>query len=381
MRFRLEGRDEPASVVASVYKARTRRWSDPVTLPSGELALDSASAVIAHPTTPGFWSLFIEDSRKWAAPEFPQVRERGPHGWWHRVHGVATTSARGAGIRIGVIDEALSRQTSTSCIQHIQNLGGVGWSSGTERAFSPRADHGHAVCCLLGARPREGTAGFQGIAYASDIVFMAAGMESAAALDPTRLANAIEALAQDQRCHLITVSAGDDPEPTPEIDHAVSSAREAGALCLFAAGNQGGEPMYPARYDSCLAVAACGQLGTAPERTTAWASEQQAGPIAEDGLFLWTGSARGPKVELIAAGVATFWCPDSNRLRPAIGTSYAAPVAAGVLAAELARNADYLQLPADNRRSQFALSILKKSCKSNGLTGIVAYGLPSAFGA
>jgi hypothetical protein len=172
--------------------------------------------------------------------------------------------------------------------------------------------------------------GVAGVAPGADVYFAAAGEDGSPRLDPTRLANAIDMLAEEYECHLITVSAGDSPKPTEEIRFSVQAARERGCLCLFAAGNQGGQPLYPARYPECLAVGACGRRGMAPEGTYLRRVEHEAEAAGEDGLFLWRGSARGEQVELLAAGVGVLWCINGRVASAAWGTSYASPVAPAV---------------------------------------------------
>lgn len=377
IRIRLEGHADPSPVM--VFNSEERPPS-PEIVTDGEIVLRRSTTVVIHPLVHGYWSLYLDSNLVPATLQIPRIREKGPHGWWHRVHGLTATPGRKAvGIRIGVIDEALEVQREGSCVRHVTNLGGLGWGHGSrDRAFTPQKDHALAICCLLAARPAQGAAGFEGVASGADVFFAAAGSDETEALDPTRLANAIESLAADQGCHLITISAGDCPRPTPEIEYAVRQAREVGTLCLFAAGNQGGRPLFPARYNTCLAVAACGQLGTAPEGTTLWAAEATASELGPDGLYLWSQSARGVEVELLAAGVGTFWCVDGAVAGVAVGTSYAAPVATGVLAEQLAQDDDYLRLPADESRVEAALNILRAHCRRGGFLDAASYGIPIA---
>jgi subtilisin len=221
--------------------------------------------------------------------------------------------------------------------------------------------------------------GVAGVAPGADVYFAAAGEDDSPSLDPTRLANSIDMLVEEYECHLITVSAGDSKQPTDEIRFSVQAARKRGCLCLFAAGNQGGEPFYPARYSEVLAVGACGRSGTTPEGSYLNVYEQMPGILGEDGLFLWRDSAYGEHVELLAAGVGTLWCINGRVAFAACGTSYASPVATGVLAVLLSSNEEYLGLGPTSKRTEMALYSLRASCLPLGLTGAAVYGLPVAL--
>jgi hypothetical protein len=209
-------------------------------------------------------------------------------------------------------------------------------------------------------------------------LFAAAGEEDSAMLSPTRLANAIEALAEEYGCHLISVSAGDSSNRMPEVQHAMQTARAAGSLCIFAAGNLGGAPLYPALYDECLAVAACGRRQLAPAGTVHLGVEKTGEAVeGQPDIFLWRASARGRGVDLLCAGVGTFWCLEGKTARATCGTSYAAPVAAGVAAILLSHNRPYLAAPRGDARCRLALQILSGACVPVG-EGVAALGLPVA---
>lgn len=372
--FRLEGGGKPSRVFARTVGedgvAREPEIDE-------ELRVSRPTTVVAWALDPGYWTVARKVTAD-VAIEFPRIASPGRHGWWHGLHGVAASRSTGRGIRIGVIDEALERQGESSCIRHVNNLAGSAWSSGSPaRAVTPIVVHSLAVCSLLASRPRDAL-GVAGVAPGADVYFAAAGEDDSPQLDPTRLANSIDLLAEEHGCHLITVSAGDSRQPTDEILFSVRAARERGCLCLFAAGNQGGEPLYPARYAESLAVGACGRHGVAPEGTYLDAVARNADAGGDDRLFLWRNSARGQQVELLAAGVGTLWCINGRVAFATCGTSYAAPVAAGVLAVILSTDEEYTACPPGPRRSALALGALAANSRSLGFDGLASYGVPIA---
>ena len=150
------------------------------------------------------------------------------------------------------------------------------------------------VCSVLTARRTSANA-FEGIAPDATVLFCAAGVDDKAELDPTRLANSIYVLAEDQGCDIITISAGDSDQDLPEILGAIEDATDLGVLCFAAAGNRGGAPLCPAQYADCIAVGAVGKCELAPPGT--WdAREAKRCFRRTEELFFWNSSARGPAV-------------------------------------------------------------------------------------
>lgn len=176
----------------------------------------------------------------------------------------------------------------------------------------------------------------------------------------SRVAHCIDLLSSKYECDLITISSGDHENPLDDLLSDVQDARDQGSLCIFAAGNTG-RTYYPAAYPECIAVAAIGRYHTAPPGSDISARAQsEAESFAGDDVFLWRGSARGPLIELEAAGVGPIW----NRLGKAqacvTGTSYSAPLAAGCLAAILSNDDAYSGLPRDASRTAYAETVMKR---------------------
>lgn len=284
----------------------------------------------------------------------------GPGAWWFELHGIVPDMNAGSGIRIGIIDEALPEQAPGALLAHVFNLGGVAWDPKSRRVFEPmdRSGHGTAVTALIACRPNRSQE-VMGVAPAAEVLFASAGSDDGSRLDSARLAETIDALVEDYQCDIISCSAGDSPEELPAIRASLDAAREAGVLCFFAAGNMCGRPGFPARYDSCLAVGALGLHSAAP--ADSFEGQSARNIPAMNGRFYWPDSARGPEVNFAAAGVSVL-VPDSSgkSWHSRSGTSFAAPIMAGLAARLLAADTTYRSLKGRPERGVHALELLER---------------------
>lgn len=100
----------------------------------------------------------------------PPINTHDHLGWWHHVHGIdLADKQRGAGLRVGVIDESLPPEMS---LLHVRHLGRICHSNICEDN-ERHTNHGLAVCGFLAARIEEAD-GFEGVAPGADVLFLSA---------------------------------------------------------------------------------------------------------------------------------------------------------------------------------------------------------------
>jgi len=346
---------------------------------SAAALLKSSNGLVLAPTQ-GFWAERLAASKLKTdriRVRFSALPQTGPLGWWHEFHGIRDrTPPRGAGVTIGVIDEALGKQPANSSISNVENLGDIAWNRGatnaTSRGWSPITEHGEAVCALLAARV-AGASGFAGVAPDAAVVFVAAGADNTPALSRSRLIAGIDYLSKVRKCDLISVSAGDSPAPLADLETAVDDAANSGTLCFFAAGN-GRKVRYPAVYPICLAVAALGRSGIAPaESYISYVDQFSSEAIEGANVYLWSMSARGAEVDFCAPGVGVIWSRFGLPAAACFGTSFACPIAVGVAAMILGADPKFLNADRDRQRYERGLDSLRKACVPVGSIPTLPY--------
>jgi thermitase len=121
----------------------------------------------------------------------------------------------------------------------------------------------------------------------------------------------------ERGCHVVSMSFG-GPLSGPSFHKAIQTAVEKGIIVVAAAGNEVHFVTYPGRYDEVICVAGTNQ-GSTP----------------------WSGSCRGPAVDLSAPGESVWRATiegGQDVVLPSNGTSYATAVVAGVAALWLAHH-------------------------------------------
>lgn len=337
---------------------RTRQHNEVLNIEVGD-EFDIEAAEI-DPLVPGFWRCLLNDVAEKTYVNCPPITTHGPLGWWHNVHGVnVVDSRRGSGLRIGVIDESLPPDVS---LRHVERLGWIHRSKVYEdnQSFT---SHGLAVCGLLTARI-DGTDGFEGMAPGAEVIFVSARSQGyTRKIHPQSVAAGIRLLALERRCDIISVSAGDCETPRENIKEAVEDALDAGCICMFAAGNRSGPLQYPAKYKGVVAVTALGRIGLGPNGSMTRFHEMNSCAWRAGDLYAWE-CASGEGVGCIAAGVGLIMNNDGRSYTDVSGTSFATPVAAGVLAAALAADKTYLNLQG-HARAMYAMRKLRRICASD----------------
>jgi subtilisin len=165
------------------------------------------------------------------------------------------------------------------------------------------------------------------------------------------IAKAIDRAVADG-CDLLNLSLGGGPLDVL-TDEAIKDARVRGALCVIAAGNDGGPVAWPGRHTLAMAVSAIGVRGRWPRDATQ--SEEIEKPFGlrfgSDPCFVARFSNRGPEIDLAAPGLGIVSTLPPDALGVMDGTSMACPIATGVLARRLAQRPDLLAHPRNAARA------------------------------
>ena len=309
--------------------------------------------------------------------------QAGGSGWWHDAMGVnVSNTARGAGIKVGIIDTGCGPHRN---LAHVTLVGAfIDGKVLPPAQATDVAEHGTHTTGIVGARPTKAS-DYAGMAAGCDLfharVFKGEGPQDG----PTQadIINAIDSLSRDHQCDLINMSLGGGPQSGAEED-AIRDAAERGTLCVCSAGNDNGPIEFPGAYPECAAVSAIGKVGWAPAGTfSAGNRPREASKMGQDNFFLASFSCFGPTLACAAPGVGIVsTVPDRDGFVGAYmemdGTSMASPAACGTLAAILSQDATYKAMPRDISRSKRTSLLLAQHCKPFGLpVKFEGRGLPS----
>lgn len=236
---------------------------------------------------------------------------------------------RGAGVRVCVIDSGIADHAS------LPVKDGRNFIHGEPHDDWRNDLLGHGTHCagIIAAARRDACAW----GYAPEVELFAARIFGRPGVGGSSFAigGAID-WAVEQGCRIINMSFG-HPRPSAYVQTKIEDARGRGVLVIAAAGNDGGPVLYPAAWESVIAVAAVGCRGTYPSDSPHAENERDAhggvGDYAD--LYIPAFSNRGPEIDFCAPGVAIsstalhqgFACWD--------GTSMASPHVAGIASVAL----------------------------------------------
>jgi subtilisin len=316
----------------------------------------------------GYWTLVLDP--KHFPPELacPVLPSCGARMWWHAILGLDTPDpAAGENLTIGVVDTPFP---PTAGLEHVvvQNLAG----GPCREPLGTLPSHGETVCRLIGQR-MEDPMRFGGVAPAAKLICISA--ERDAVLNNAMASAAIVKLAREFHCDIINLSAGCRRQPTEGLRQAISEAREYGALCVVAAGNEPDPQVsYPARYPESIAVGAIGLRNWGPipsfvRLLSDWASSEadMLGKVGDFDVFHYPKSAYGEGLDVVGPGVGLIIHRGAEPIFDAIGTSFASPLVAGLLAVILGKSKDYRRLPRGPERAAFAERMLRAVCHRTGM--------------
>jgi len=372
------GEPVEARVVAQ-YELRGRSIQSELLRTGGFYRLDVPGVksidFVVIPRRPGLWPAYVR-----AAPGPIDITLEAfdpcQPSWWHALLGSAIDDPnRGRNVTIGVVDVDFVPAGAMERVEFI----------GPERAERRDSPHGDAVCRIIG--DTSAPPGCAPIAPAAHLVFAEAGFGRTSVSDPdftppagkstearpdlVRVADDVYEMALSDRVDIINRSLGtfSPTEGERGLAQAIAEARHRGVIVICAAGNSPERGVaFPASLAGCIAVGAVGSAdwGAANSVTRHLAERSMEllppGTFQGRDLFLWKGSSRGTGLDAVAPGVGIWIAHDGEADREFSGTSFAAPIASGLLAVALSQDATYLAQPRTLARAAYAEAMFRNLC-------------------
>ena len=272
---------------------------------------------------------------------------------------LGVTGARwtGSGVGVAVIDSGITPSADLSPLDFVDfTRGGI--------QVPPYDDFGHGthVAGIIAGQPGRGTPA--GLAPGVRLRLYRAFGKGTTATGSFAVAAAIRR-AVDDGADLVNVSITLDDRDVALVEREVKRARARGAVCVAAAGNDGGAVRFPARLSGAVGVSAVG-MRTWPKGVGPFevASSPRAKRRAQLGVARF--SCHGPEIDFAAPGVGVVsLLPRGYGAMD--GTSMAAPAITGLLARALARRPDLLGAARDQTRSDAIVSLAAGIATSVGL--------------
>ncbi|OEU66497.1 MAG: hypothetical protein BA863_06120 [Desulfovibrio sp. S3730MH75] len=141
----------------------------------------------------------------------------------------------------------------------------------------------------------------------------------------------------------------------------IQACRENGLLPVAAAGNSGGDVLFPAAFSEVLAVAAIGRFGTFPDDSSHYKHIGE-NPVQSGKYFSPQFTCRGPEIDVCAPGVAITSCVPGAGYAAWDGTSMACPHVAGLAGRLLQMRDDIRDKPRRGERSQNLFDAIIETC-------------------
>jgi subtilisin len=345
--IRGNGAPLPQARVVVLVDTQTKEGYEGTTGPDGTLQMSIRASdskfpkIIAIPSA-GFWS------RAWTDVDLSQrltlevePLKVGGFDW-----GLAATQAMergqrgGKGLKVGVIDSGIGPHGS------LRVAGGKNLIEGEPSDDWHDLD-GHGTHCAGVISALAVTASTWGYAPNVELYGLRVFGGPDGGGHSSIIADAID-WAIEAGCDVISMSFTSET-PSSFLRNKIEKATDRGILCVAAAGNEGGEVGYPAKFRSVIGVSAIGRKETFPESSIH--GEAVSGIWSRDReYFFATFSNRGEEIDLCAPGVAVTSTLPSDRFSAWDGTSMACPHVAGIAALALEASPDILQAPRDAER-------------------------------
>jgi major intracellular serine protease len=172
-------------------------------------------------------------------------------------------------------------------------------------------DHGNFhschVCGIIAAKSEDQSFGVTGVAPESKLISIKA-LDDSGSGSYDYIISALK-IAKDLDVDVINMSLGTPVQPDNDgLHNIIKEVAELGKIIICAAGNDGGEVNYPAKFDEVIAVAATDSSGQ-----------------------LARFSSKGPELDTAAPGTDIYSTWGNNQYIKLSGTSMACPMIAGIV--------------------------------------------------
>ncbi len=266
----------------------------------------------------------------------------------------------GGGVKVAVVDTGIALTHPDLMV-----AGGECTVPGeTPGDFGPLGgDHGSHCAGIIAARGTPPT-GIRGIAPGAALYSFRVFPTSTPDNPEQGASNFAIAKAIDRAvaagCDLVNLSLGGG-QPDAATEAAIQDARNAGAVVIAAAGNDGRQPVsFPASYDLCLAVSALGRIGLFPADSVD--SGEVADPFGTDrNNFIAAFSNIGHEISCTGPGVGVISTVPERAYAVMSGTSMATPAVTGLAAALVAQRSDLLGAARDASRADAIAQMVLQS--------------------
>lgn len=376
-----DGSPVPGANVVAFTDFASRTGAGGVTSRSGAISLSLPSNVkvlermYVYPES-GFWGS-LQLKVKLAASIVVKI-EPIDLGFQDSVRFFAGSGATGDGdgVKVAVVDSGIAlshpdlKVAGGECTVHGEDPKAYGPLGG------PHGSHCGGIIAARGTPPN----GIRGIAPGASLYSFRVFPKAPAGGGESQASNFDIAKAIDRAaaagCDLINMSLGGG-SPDAATEAAIQDARNAGAVCIVAAGNDGRQPVsFPASDDLCIAVSALGRIGLFPAGSVD--SGDVAPPFGADKKnFIAEFSNIGPEVGATGPGVGVISTVPEKAYAIMSGTSMATPAVTGLAARMLAKNPGLLNAARDATRADNIAKMVLQSCKKLGFgPNFEGQGLP-----
>jgi len=310
----------------------------------------------------GFWGFQTCEINGACKLEFTRLPRMAEPAWWLRCMNIDTSNRdRGTGIRIGVIDGDLRPGAGLGHVAMLMPDQNGNWD------VREGWGHGEVVCRILA--DRDAAASYLSVAPGAEVIFVDASSKDGN-IDLAAAVSAIIRLAAEG-VDLINLSWGHSLADQATED-AIATANDLGVTVVAAAGNDPTEqqPYFPARLDSCIGIGALGCHHWGPARSVpqgykmlALHEGERVGLVPDVGeVYAWTDGTYGRGLDGLAPGVGILFQRSGKMCYDISGTSFAAPMATGLLAVALSHHNDYFRLPRTKVRTRWVRQMFRNLC-------------------